>query len=316
MGNLVWKKQIKIKGDVGDVICNTVDKNGNLYISGTFKGLADFNPGFGIDTFNTMSYNGAMFVAKYSTDGDYLWSNCVLSLAPASNVYWFSKHITHQIVIDDSGAAYVYGIFSDSVNFNPGTTAHVLSVVPNTTGNYFLWKVDSTGNFGWVNDFGGNYAYNSSGTTALSGFGGGLAIRPPEESGKQTLVVTGVFSRTSDFDPGPGTAYLAPDSGTQFMAKYQTNNELVWVGNFGQPSNFGGGSNSYRIRMTVNSNGEIYITGNYILSPNINAGSGAPYYLPYCFSMTSVQGGGSNSSSGNRFISKLSSLGNVIWLRW
>src|SRR5690606_33866999 len=148
--------------------------------------------------------------------------------------------------------------------------------------NYFLWKVDSSGNFGWVNDFGGNYI-------TTTGASGGLAISPPEENGKQTLVVTGGFSRVSDFDPGPSTAFLAPDSGIRFMAKYQTNNELVWMGNFDRPNTSTGMvlPAISEIQISINSNREIYIAGNYVAAPNINPGPGTPYYLPYSDNMTS-----------------------------
>lgn len=162
----------------------------------------------------------------------------------------------------------------------------------------FLWKLDNSGNFAWVNDFGGNYS------TDQFGFSGDLAISPDSEANNQMLIVADRFNRTSDFDPGPGTNYLNPDSGSSFMAKYGANGELIWAGNYGLDSSSQINTLLQNCKLAVDSSEEIFFTGNYNYAPDINPGAGGSYYLPF-----STPAFGKNSS----FVAKLSGSGNVIW---
>lgn len=65
LGNILWVKQIKIDGFADNSVNSTLDKAGNYYLTSAFSGVADFNPGLGVDTISSGSYPGnAIFVAK------------------------------------------------------------------------------------------------------------------------------------------------------------------------------------------------------------------------------------------------------------
>ena len=71
-GNYVWAKGM---GGTGFEIGNSIglDSVGNIYITGNFKGTADFDPNLGTaNLISTTSYN--IFVAKYDNSGNYLWA--------------------------------------------------------------------------------------------------------------------------------------------------------------------------------------------------------------------------------------------------
>ena len=71
-GTVVWSKNInngiRVRGAT-----LTTDAAGNIYIAGTFKGTADFNPNAGV---NNLSSNGNddNFIVKLGTDGTFIWA--------------------------------------------------------------------------------------------------------------------------------------------------------------------------------------------------------------------------------------------------
>ena len=50
-----------------------VDSNGNIYSSGLFNGVADFNPGAGTESLTSLGSLDA-FVSKLDSSGNFLWA--------------------------------------------------------------------------------------------------------------------------------------------------------------------------------------------------------------------------------------------------
>ncbi|MEM9921259.1 MAG: hypothetical protein AAF990_24375 [Bacteroidota bacterium] len=78
-GNLLWAKRTGGDGieRAEDV---TTDAGGNVYVTGTFEGTVDFDPGDG--TSNLTSDRGlSVFVQKLDANGDFLWARSVQSSA-------------------------------------------------------------------------------------------------------------------------------------------------------------------------------------------------------------------------------------------
>ncbi len=95
-----------------------LDASSNIYVTGWFFNTVDFNPS-GVT--NNLTSNGLrdIFVAKYTSNGDYL---------KAFNVGGTNQDYGRAIVADNSGQAYVTGYFSGtSVDFDPdsGTTTNL-----------------------------------------------------------------------------------------------------------------------------------------------------------------------------------------------
>ncbi|MFC1976173.1 SBBP repeat-containing protein [Chloroflexota bacterium] len=109
-GNLVWGRSMGSPGfDKGYGIA--LDRPGDIYITGTFHGTVDFDPGPG--EFNiTSDGDGDIFVSKLDSDGNFVWTR---SMGGAK----FEEGIG--IVVDETGNIYTAGRFQGTADFDPGS---------------------------------------------------------------------------------------------------------------------------------------------------------------------------------------------------
>ena len=109
------------------------------------------------------------------------------------------------------------------------------------------------------------------------------------------VYVTGYFSATNDFDPGPGT-YNLTARGLQdvFVAKYTPSGALVWA------HSMGGANQTWGYGIAVAADGSVYTTGFFQSTVDFDPGPGT-------FNLT--------AASNDAFISKLDSQGNFVWAR-
>ena len=110
------------------------------------------------------------------------------------------------------------------------------------------------------------------------------------------VYTTGIFSGTTDFDPGAGTYNLtALGDQDAFITKSDPNGNLVWA------FRIGGASSEFSYGIAVDAGGNVYTTGSYALTVDFNPGAGT-------FDMTAK--GGSDV-----YILKLNTSGNFVWAR-
>jgi len=186
-----------------------IDANGNIYTTGFFEGTMDFNPNT-IQTFNLTS-NGRsdIFVQKLNAQGSLIWA---ASFGDADD------DRAYDIITDNNGGVYLTGFFEGLVDFDPGlnTTYNVqssnfLNFYPsssNTIPDGFILKLNSNGNFVWVQQFGSPLiAYSSySYYTFEYGNNSGRAITIDNNN---NVYITGFFEGGVDFDADPNdTHYL------------------------------------------------------------------------------------------------------------
>lgn len=185
-GNLIWVKSFGGSShDVGFSI--TVDAHGSVYTTGTFEGTADFDPGPA--TFNLTSVGLTDFyILKLDSSGIFMWATSF-----GTNLQDFALSINH----DDSGNIYTTGLFSGTVDFDPGPAINNLTPVGQS--DIFLQKLDASGNFIWAKSFGGS----GSGCIAYS-----ITLDP-----LGNIYTTGLFENTGDFDPGTGVEILRSRGG-------------------------------------------------------------------------------------------------------
>lgn len=131
-----------------------IDNSGNLYISGTFSGIVDFDPGPGeylmiSDTTNI--YRNRAFILKLNTDGEFQW---VLNTETHKIIY-------EDLALDKQNNISLIGTFVDTVDFDLGPNSYflsssfsVFSSLPNINNfkpqSGFIQKLDSAGNFLWA----------------------------------------------------------------------------------------------------------------------------------------------------------------------
>ncbi len=252
----------------------SVDDQGNSYIIGSFKGVnIDFDPGPG--TAYLSSAGGVdIFVAKYDSLGHYLWANGI----GGSN-----DDIGARLKIDGSGNVYITGWFaSTNVDFDPGTGSAILSST-GATDIYFA-KYDANGNYLWVKNIG----------SSLGDGGHDIVL-----DDLNNVYITGYFYGTNtDFDPGPGTAYLSSiaNSGDIFYAKYDSLGNYLWA------KSAGGSSYEVGNSISTDDSGNVYLTGAFIgIDVDFDPGPGTAYL---------------NSAGGyDIFFVKYDSSGNFSWVR-
>jgi len=202
-GNFVFAKNIGgTSNDFGASIF--ADNLGNVYTTGVFGGVADFDPGVG-GFYLTSAGLGDVFVSKLNALGNFVWGR---SFGGASNEYGYC------IAADDFGNVYTTGYFGGASDFDPGAATY--SLTPIGWDDIYVSKLDSAGNFLWVKQSGG----------LGKDIGFSLAL---DASGN--VYTTGYFSGTADFDPGIGVYELTSFGGSDIFLQKLTPRPTVSVFN-------------------------------------------------------------------------------------
>lgn len=170
-GDFVWAKQF------GDTLYDSaqsiaIDSLGNVLTTGTFYGTVDFDPG--TITYNLNSIGETdVFVSKLDSSGNFIWAK------------QFGDTISEggfAIALDDTGNVFTTGFFRGTVDFDPGVGINYLTA---DSLDVFISKLDSSGNFMWVKQIGGNNI-DVAFTIDVDGAG--------------NIYTAGYFSGTADFD--------------------------------------------------------------------------------------------------------------------
>jgi gliding motility-associated-like protein len=242
-GKYIWAFNIG-GSDLDDVGAISVDAQGNVYITGYFRGQGvDFNPSTaGIALLNSNGedggdpgYGGDIFIAKYNSSGQYQWAFNIggESLGDNGTV----------IVTDDVGNIYTGGYFNRSADFDPSTSVSTLDA---SNGVVYFAKYNTAGQYQWAFNVG-----QPNGNSHPFG----LKI-----DALANIYVTGyIIGSDLDFDPSPTTTNSLSSNGIHdiFLAKYNSEGQYQWATAIG-----GSGSDVAR-DLDVDSLGNIYLSGDF-----------------------------------------------------
>jgi hypothetical protein len=270
-GNFEWVRTFGgIYDDVGRSIAIDPAGNGEIVVTGSFQGTVDFDPAIG--TFNiTSNGNEDIFISKFDVAGDMVW---VKAIGGTGFDHGYS------IAIDPSGSGDVYttGAFERTADFDPGPGKFNLKSFGNI--DCFISKLNSSGNFVWAGNMGG---------TGSDAGGVSIAIDP----GNGSVVSTGYFSGTVDFDPGAGI-YNLSDGGV-FIARLDGQGNFTWAKALTGIIYTG----TDRSLALDQESGDVYLTGMFYQTVDFDPGVGV-------YNLTSVD-------LADIFISKLSQSGDFVW---
>lgn len=235
------------------------DSEGNVYVAGTFDGFVDFDPGPGKSTLSNEGAND-VFLAKYTRLGALVW---------AKQFEGGTFLDARALVVSADGSVVLAGNFNGEVDFDPGPAQNLISTTGNLT---YVVRLDAEGELVWAK--------------SLSG-----AFREFAEDADGNLLLTGNFSGTTDFDPGPGTYDLTAAGGTDgYVLKLDHAGDFVWA------RGFGGSSSENAERIASDSLGRVYVNGTFPAAADFDPG-------PYANTLT----------PGGAFLLRLSSNGDFDW---
>jgi hypothetical protein len=228
----------------------TTDLSGNVYITGSFWGTADFDPG--VNTTLLFSSGGDdIFISKYDASGNLIWTKGIGS----------SGNETGKCVnVDLAGNVYESGRFnSDTIDFDPGPA--IYNVITSGAEDIFISKFNSSGNLIWAKQMGGLLT-----DECLSSI--------VDQAGN--IYSTGMFQQSADINPGPGSHILTTPGGGDFDV-FLT--ELDSSGNFVWAVNIGGTAMDLATSITIDLQGNLILAGDFRYTADFDPGSGV-------FSMT------------------------------
>jgi gliding motility-associated-like protein len=207
-----------------------VDDSGNQYITGSFQGVADFDPGPGV--FNMTPNSGGqrdIFLVKLDAAQNFIWAK-----------QWGSPggEFVYSVQLDTAGNVCVCGTFAATVDFDPGPG--VLNL--NASGLYdgFLIKLDNGGNLLWVKQFTG---LAEEWLTAMRMDANG------------DILLAGFIDGPSDLDPGPGTFSVSTAASDVFVARFDFNGNFIWA------RMMGGSNDDVCNALAMDNNGDLVVTG-------------------------------------------------------
>ncbi len=212
----------------------TVDAAGNVYLAGFYYDLMDADPNVGYSYLNGNGEND-VFVIKLDASGKLVWAKSLGSTA---------NDEAQSISVDSRGNVYTIGFFEGTVDFDPGAGTHLLSSAGEK--DIFIIKLNASGNFVWAQCIGGvSRDEGHAITTDASG----------------NIFATGHFSKTVDFEAGPGVTNLATDGANYntdiFFTCMDSTGTLVWAKQLGSYVSDNGSS------IALDDSGNVYTCGYY-----------------------------------------------------
>jgi hypothetical protein len=144
---LSWAESAQGSGNVWPT--KTVkDASGNIFISGYFDGIVDFDPSPTITT-NLTAAGKDIFIAKYNSSGSCLW---VKQIGGPEDEY------VNEIAITPSGSILITGDFNSStVDFDPSSAIQILSSTL-LVESAFVVKYDTNGGFIRIDRYGSYFS--------------------------------------------------------------------------------------------------------------------------------------------------------------
>lgn len=250
-GNCIWARSAGGTAlDIG--LSVNVDPMGNVICGGFFGGTADFEPGAGITNLVSAGSDDA-FVWKLDANGSFQW---------AKKIGGAGDDEAWSVCTDVSGNIYHTGWFEGMADLDPGAAIQNFTSAGQEEG--YLQKLDPSGNLIWVYAFGdidsdkGNWV---------------------ERDIDGNILVTGFFSGTVDFDPGPMDFQLTSIGLTTsvFVQKLDPSGNFLWAKAIDGPG-FEAGT---CIRADDFAN--VYVSGNYQLTMDADPGPGIANLTAFAF---------------------------------
>lgn len=240
-GNFLWAVRFGDSNTTAKDISN--DAAGNVFITGMFSGVQDFDPGAGTFNMGTATVAGG-YILKLDANGNFVFAKEMKSISTGAGTTGTS------IELDGLGNIITTGYFGGTVDFDPSAATYTLGA-SGSANDIFIEKLDASGNFIWA---------HAIGTPTASDLAYAVTI-----DASNNIYSSGNFANTVDFDPGAGvTTLTATGTSDAYIWKLDVNGNFVWAKNMGTNAN----------ALCHDAVGDIYSIGTGSTGDDIDPGAG------------------------------------------
>lgn len=222
-----------------DGICS--DGAGNVYMTGSFNGTIDFDPGSGVQNFTAS--NTSLYIQQLNPAGQLTWVNTFSgggSIMPKKIKYY-------------SNRVYATGSYFQTIDFDPGPGN--TSINASRYADAYICKYTTGGNLLWAKTLGDSAAVSANDVFC-------------DASGN--VITGGHFIERGDFDPGTATYYITPAATFDvYISKLDSNGNFVWA------KSFPGLGGETLDAMDMDANGNIYLCVSFSSSFDADPGLAA-----------------------------------------
>ncbi len=214
-----------------------LDNAGNILVGISFDGTITFAEGLPVEISFDYEHTGGhnFIIAKFDTDGNLLWTKY-----PKGSV----NNRVSDIFSDSENNIYITGFYNSSIIFNQGSDNEIVLNSNEQFFNIIIAKLDQNGNALWAKQVKSEFFnYSSSIKSDPSG----------------DIYITGNIQESVIFGEGEANETTLTSNGMQdiFIAKYNTDGELIWV------KQAGGANNDRANSMIIDSAGNFFLTGSF-----------------------------------------------------
>ena len=201
-----------------------------------------------------------------------------------ANIWNYSVYNNGRSVgVDLQGNVYSAGLFTHTVDFDPGPGVYTLTGEGPSEYGIYITKLDDEGNLVWAKQI-----------PVLVEFAEIELV--VDNSGN--IYLTSYVGDPADMDPGPGVQIMTPIGAADvFVMKLTSNGDLVWVKQFGGP----GDTLPKPYNLAIDQNNNVIVCGLFNNTVDFDPGSNV-------FNLTST-------AHQQSFIVKLSNNGDLIWAK-
>ncbi|BBK39648.1 hypothetical protein STAQ_47260 [Allostella sp. ATCC 35155] len=281
-GDLLWARTADTSSLNERAEGVAVDGDGAVFVVGSFRETADFDPGAGtveLASDGVGSEDQNHFLLKYDANGDLEWA--VTSDSSSLNESGIA------VAVDPNGNAIVAGDFTGTVDFDPGAgTVELVSSGQFDQGNFFLAKYESDGDLDW--------ALTADDSSGLEG----ATSVATDAAGN--IFLAGWFDGTLTLDGQVLTTGQDDFTYNYFIAKFDADGDLQWARTTGAST-----GNEYGLTLAVDGDGSAYLSGDFEGTVDFDSGPGA-------LELVATEGLGGNS---DHFTAKYNDVGQLIWVQ-
>jgi len=248
-----------------------VDSSGNVYITGVFAGVSDFDPGAGVYDLTTPGLTSD-FIEKLNSSGGFVWAEQIGSSFDNSGL---------SLALGPDGSIYTLAYFEGTIQANPGAGAQKsLSASPDNNGdqgtrtNLLMEKLTNSGNLVWAKtitgpgfELGGTIAVDSAGSAYITGAFDYATNFNTNGTPEIVTSINGVGQFDDNNDNGRSSSYDI------FLEKLSTNGKFLYV------RRFGGAGDDFGMADALTSSDDVLMTGEFRGTVNFNPEKGDVNHL-------------------------------------